>query len=280
MEIHVFITEWWRMDGGVAFGVVPKSIWQKLYPSDEQNLLPLVNRLLLVKTESRVILVNTGFGNKQSEKYYQYKYIERQVPLKECLKDVGVDLMDVTDVLYTHLHDDHCGGGTIRTADGKVVPLFPKATYWVSARQYECAIHPNEREKATYFAENIEPLVTYGQLSTIREVEQPFEEIGMKLYFFDGHTMGLVVPMFQWKGRTFVYVSDFIPSAAHIHPVYVASVDVQPLVALEEKKRFLIEAAEQRYILIYEHDALCEASEVERTEKGFKAGVCQQIVDF
>lgn len=276
-NIKLFVTEWWQMDGGVAFGVVPKTIWYNLYPSDENNNLPLVNRLLLIETENRLLLVNTGFGDKQKAKYYQYKFITQRKSLETCLNEIGYSLKDVTDVLYTHLHDDHCGGGTYRAEDGQIKPLFPNANYWVTQKQYEWALNPNLREKVVFFPENSEPLANSGQLRLIKPEEQPFEHLDIYLHHLYGHTMGMIVPQFKFQNRTFIYVSDFIPLNCHVHLPYISSIDIQPLVSLQEKKQLLELAALENYILIYEHDVICELSGVSKTEKGYKVEKCFQL---
>jgi glyoxylase-like metal-dependent hydrolase (beta-lactamase superfamily II) len=271
-KISLIIPEHWHMDGGVSFGVVPKGIWNKSYPANEDNNLYIVNRLPLVETDNRLILFNTGYGNKRPEKYYQFKYIKKQTPLAECIREAGYHPDDITDVVYTHLHDDHCGGGTYVSDDnGKVMPVFGSARHWISAKQWEWALNPNPREAASYFPDNLLPLQEAGVLNLLQPGEQPFAGDDILLRHYDGHTAGQMIPLIQYRGKTIVYASDFIPSSTHIPLPYIASVDIAPLTSLSEKESFLEEAAEKKFILVFEHDTVSEACTVVKTEKGFFA---------
>ncbi len=269
MKLFSIITETWRIDGGVAFGVLPKSIWVKQYESDDNNLIPVVNRLLVVDTGERRMLIDTGYGNKRDEKYYYFKYITERTPLKEALQAIGYTPDDITDVVFTHLHDDHVGGAVEK--DGEHYRLvFPGARHWVSRRQYEWATHPNPREAASFFPENIHPLEEAGVLHF---VEEPGEIIpGIDTLLLDGHTGGQIIPVIHTEKTTVVYTADFIPSKTHIHLPYIASVDIQPLAALEEKRSFLATALEEQYLLVFEHDYYTEACRVMMSEKGITAG--------
>lgn len=261
------ITEIWKIDGGVAFGVVPKSLWSSLYPADENNLITLVNRCLLLEFPEKLILINTGFGQKRDEKYYQYKYIQERHPLKELIQQAGYHPHEVTDVIFTHLHDDHCGGAVININD-KLTLLFPHATHWVSQSQLLNFFYPNPREKASYFIDNILPLFQQNKLKVIRK--QDPDVTGLPFLIADGHTFGQLLPYFQWKNQTYLYTSDFIPSLAHVSPVWCASVDINPLKAIEEKQEFLSKSLEKNILLFFEHDTQNTAARLIQTEKGIK----------
>lgn len=271
-NLKMLIPEKWNMDGGVSFGVVPKGIWSALYPVNSDNTLPIVNRCLLIETESQLILVNAGYGNKRNEKYYAFKFIDERISLEECIKNAGYSTDDVTDVLFTHLHDDHCGGATHHNADGQSVPIFKNARFLISEDQWNWALHPNAREAASYFSDNLLPLQYSERLHLLEKHEQPFIDSGIVLLYVNGHTKGQVIPQFDFQGRTLVYMSDFIPSSVHIPLPYIASVDVFPMISLEEKEHFLKEAAEKQFVLVFEHDKFSEACSVVRTEKGFATG--------
>jgi len=273
-NISLIIPEHWHMDGGVAFGVVPKGIWNKLYPSDENNNLYIVNRLMLVETDDRLILVNTGFGNKRNDKYYSFKYISKRTPLLQCIAEAGYSADDVTDVIFTHLHDDHCGGTTaIHPEKGDSVPVLNNARYWISEKQWNWALNPNPREAASYFPDNLLPLLHSDKLTLLQPENQPFLNDGIELHHFDGHTGGQMIPILSYKNRTIVFTSDLIPSAAHIPLPYIASVDINPIEALKEKEAFLKKAVDFNYILIFEHDAFTESCIVVKTEKGYTAAI-------
>jgi len=280
-KITTIIPEHWAMDGGVSFGVVPKSLWNKLYPADDMNNLYIVNRLLLVETQNKKILINTGYGNKRNEKYYSYKFFKSRESLSDCLLKIGVSTDDITDVIYTHLHDDHCGGGTEFSNDGsQVVPVFKNANYHISQKQWEWALNPNPREAASYFTDNLLPLKEFGKLKLHSVEIQEFESDGILLKHFNGHTAGQMIPVMKMNGKTFVYVSDFIPSYVHLPLPYIAAVDISPLDTLAEKASFLKEAADNGYILVFEHDTQCEACTVGVTEKGFTADKIGRMNDF
>jgi glyoxylase-like metal-dependent hydrolase (beta-lactamase superfamily II) len=271
-KITTVIPEHWHMDGGVAFGVVPKGIWSKLYPVDENNNLHIVNRLVLIETDKRLFLVNTGFGDKRSDKYYQFKYISSRTKLSDCISDAGYHPDEVTDLIFTHLHDDHCGGATIVNHQSEQAePLLKNAKYWISENQWNWALNPNPREAASYFQDNFTPLNESGNLNLLKVNEQPFSDEGIELRYFEGHTSGQMIPVMKYSGNTVVFVSDFIPSAFHIPLPFIASVDIAPLLTLSEKETFLEEVVKHGYILLFEHDFVHEACRVIMTEKGYTA---------
>ncbi|MDD3011442.1 MAG: MBL fold metallo-hydrolase [Bacteroidia bacterium] len=278
MELIPLVTEEWKMDAGPCFGVIPKSLWSKVYPEAGNNLLNICNRLLVVKTENRVVLIDTGYGDKQSGKYYQYKYIYKQKEITKALKEVGIGADEITDVLLTHLHDDHVGGATKREGE-KVTEVFPKARYWVSKSQWNWAHHPNKRERAAYFPDNHKRLKESGRITFIEEEGEHLPGIQFRIY--DGHTRGQLIPEIGYNDKKIVYMADFIPSSAHIPLVFIAAVDVEPLKVLKEKEAYLKEAAKSKHILFFGHDHYFEACTVEETEKGFvvkERGTLQEMV--
>ncbi|HPB01589.1 MAG: MBL fold metallo-hydrolase [Bacteroidales bacterium] len=274
MKIIPIITEVWKIDAGVAFGVIPRSIWSRFYPVGEDNLIPLSNRCLLVETSNRLVLIETGFGNKRDEKYYQYKYISERTSLAQAIQNAGYKPGSVTDVIFTHLHDDHCGGAVNRSQSGESEIVCPNAKHWVSKKQWESAMKPNKREAAAYFAENMLPLHEKGLMCFVEKEEEIIP--GISVLLRDGHTSGQMLPLINTPARKWLYAADFIPSISHISPVWVASVDVMPILALEEKEIFLHKATEENIGLIFEHDYHHEAATVVKNIKGFE-GVPEKI---
>ena len=274
MKIIPFITETWRIDAGVAFGVIPRSIWSRFYNVGEDNLMPIVNRCLLVENADRLVLIETGFGNKRDSKYYQYKYIVEQTSLAESIQNAGYKPHAITDVIFTHLHDDHCGGA-VNISDGGIAEIVcPNATHWVSKKQWESAINPNKREAAAYFSDNVLPLFEQGLMRFVENEEEIIP--GISVLLRDGHTAGQMLPLIHSPARKWLYVADFIPSVSHISPVWVASVDIMPILALEEKETFLHKAVEENIGLIFEHDYFNEAASVVQNIKGFE-GIPEQL---
>ena len=265
MELYPIIADLWKMDGGVSFGVVPKSIWNKNAMADENNMIPIVTRCLLVMTGSRLILIDAGMGDKQDEKYYRLRSRESSVTLIRSLNNAGFKADEITDVFFTHLHDDHVGGATYRNENGNIGHVFSNATYYCSKSQWEWAIHPNKREGASYFRENLLPLQESNRLVLIDEECEMFPGIRVKL--FNGHTMGQLIPFIDCNGHTIVFLGDFIPTTFNIPLPYVPAVDIQPLVTMEEKSAFLKEAVEKKYMLVFEHDYFCECCTVKQNEK-------------
>ncbi|MCF8330890.1 MAG: MBL fold metallo-hydrolase [Bacteroidales bacterium] len=270
MELYSIIAENWKMDGGAVFGVVPKTIWKKNYPADEKNNVPVKSRCLLVNHDDRKILIDTGMGRKQNEKYYHYKYLTHKDELVRNLRDKGFEPDEITDVLFTHLHDDHVGGAVYLANNGKYKMTFPNARHYVSREQYVWAVNPNLREAASYFKENFEPIKDADQLIFLERKDQsPFD--GIELRFFDGHTRGQIIPIVNTEDKKIVFAADFIPSVAHIPIPYIASVDIEPLKALVEKEHFINEALDNQYILFFEHDSFYECCTLKQTKKGIRA---------
>lgn len=265
MKIFSLIADRWKMDGGVAFGVVPKSLWQKHWTADQNNMLDIVTRCLLIETADRKILIDAGMGRKRDSKYYQYRYVQTDWTIINALKEINIEPEAITDIIFTHLHDDHVGGATKLDENGEITELFPAANYWCSESQWNWAINPNKREAASYFTDNLLPLHNSGKLQFLKEDSTEFEAITFKLV--NGHTMGQLIPLIDFKGRKIVFTADFIPSASHIPIPYIASVDIQPLLAMKEKADFLSEAVLNSYILVFQHD-INECCTVKNSEKG------------
>lgn len=249
-----------HVDGGAAFGVVPKKVWQKRYPCDKDNFCTLHMRCLLVDTGDRRILIDAGTGDKQL-KYLAYYGFKGVIDFESELGKSGYECSDITDVIFTHLHFDHCGGATRFGADGESVELvFPNATHWVSQTQWDNFMHPNVRESDSYFAENMMPISTAGKLKLVTDNQLVCPELEIRI--FNGHTVGQLVSYIHLGSKTLVYVGDVIPLAANVPLSWISSYDVFPLTAMEEKKVLLDEAAEQKQILFFEHDAYTECCTV------------------
>ncbi|MBK7212475.1 MAG: MBL fold metallo-hydrolase [Bacteroidales bacterium] len=279
MELYSIPTGNFKLDGGAMFGVVPKSMWNKVYPSDENNLIPLSMRCLLIVEGDRRILVDNGIGSKQEDKFFSHYFLHGEETLDSSLAAVGYSRNDITDMFLTHLHFDHAGGSIRRSPEGDgFEPAFPNADYWVSRVQWEWATSPNAREKASFLKENILPIAETGRLKLF---DSDFLLIpGVEIRIYNGHTMGQAIPFIQYQGRTVVYMADTIPTSAHIPLPYIMSYDTQPLISLQEKEEFLKEAVKGRYILFFEHDYFFECCTAEQTERGFKAdskGSLQEI---
>ncbi len=278
VKIYTVIAENWKMDGGVAFGVVPQTIWKQLSEPDEFNRIKITSRCLLVEDGNRLVLIDTGMGRKQNEKYYSYRHIFGKENLKDSIENSGYTFEDITDVLFTHLHDDHCGGAVTMNAEGNPELVFGNALHHVSEEQWNWALHPNKREIGSYFKENFVPIEKSGKLNLIKQEGKLTENIGLR--FFNGHTQGLIVPFIHISNKTIVFLADFIPSSAHIPLPYIASVDIQPLIALKEKEAFLKEAADKGYFLVFEHDYETECCTVKHSEKGVVMDQTLQVKDI
>jgi glyoxylase-like metal-dependent hydrolase (beta-lactamase superfamily II) len=281
MKILPIIFETWKIDGGVAFGIIPKSIWSKLYPSDEQNLITIVNRSLLIEVNDKKILIDTGLGNKRNQKYYQYKYIQSPISIEQTLANYGFSTDEISDVIFSHLHDDHVGGASYKDAEtGLHLEVFKNANYYTSYKQWRWAFYPNMREAGSFFADNLLPLENSGRLHLLKEDEQALASDNIQFEVVNGHTEGQLLTYIFLNDKTFVFVADFIPSIAHISPLYIASVDIYPLEALKEKLEFLERAATNNYILIFEHDYQIEACTISKGEKGYIIDKKGSIKDF
>jgi len=270
MKLHLFNIANFRTDGGAMFGVVPKILWSRVYPSDEKNLIVLTLRSLIVETAGHVILVDTGWGDKQDDRFFRHVYLHDGEGLIEGLKKRGYSPEDITDVFLTHLHADHCGGGVRRESSGKGYELtFPNAIYHVSRTQLEWALMSNLREADAYLEENILPIMDSGHLSLVDEEGELFPGFSTRICY--GHTPGLMIPVIKQKNRTLVYTGDLIPTVAHLPLIWNMSYDIESLKTIDEKEKLLKEALEGNYILIFQHDEHTECCTLEMTPKGIRA---------
>lgn len=271
MKISVINTGHFKLDGGAMFGVVPKKLWSRLEQPDENNLCTWAMRCLLVQTEGRNILIDTGIGDKQSDKFFSHFHPHGEASLMGSLQEKGLQAADITDVFLTHLHFDHVGGSVYRDEKGALIPTFPNATYWTNEAQYNWAYTPNDREKASFLKENFVPLMEQGILKNIPSL--PYNEVLPWLKDFHigyayGHTEALMAPRIQYQDKTIIYCADLLPSPSHIPMPYVMGYDVRPLQTLQEKAWFLSEAEEKGHILFFEHAPEIEACTLKRNEKG------------
>ncbi len=271
MKIHVLNTGFFKLDGGAMFGVVPKSIWQKTNPADSNNMCTWALRSMLIEDGNRLVLIDTGIGDKQSEKFFSYYYLHGDDDLDRNLHKLGFQRADITDVFLTHLHFDHCGGAIVwNTEKNMYEPAFPNAKFWSNKDHWDWAIKPNNREKASFLKENIHPIKESGQLDFISKnssnIDLPFSEI----LFVDGHTDSMMIPHIQYKGKTIVFMADLLPSVGHIPLPYVMGYDTRPLLTLNEKAKFLNTAADNDYVLFFEHDSINECCTLKHTEKGVR----------
>lgn len=269
MKLYTIETGFFKLDGGAMFGVVPKSIWQKSNPADANNLCTWAMRCLLIEDGSRLILVDTGIGNKQDEKFLSHYYLHGDDTLDRSLAKYGFHRDDITDVILTHLHFDHCGGAIERYGD-QLVPAFKNAIYWSNQQHWDWAVNPNQREKASFLKENILPIQESGQLRFIPSQNGIVFHEGITFSFAYGHTDAMMLPHIQYQDKTIVYMADLLPSIGHIPLPYVMAYDMFPLQTLKEKAAFLEEAAEKEYILYLEHDPVYECCTVQLTEKGVR----------
>ena len=282
MKIHPLDTGLFKLDGGAMFGVVPRSMWQKLNPPDANNMCTWAMRCLLIEDGGRLVLIDNGIGDKQDEKFRGHFYLHGEDSLEKSLRKLGFTSADVTDVFLTHLHFDHCGGSVQRRPDGALQTAFANATYWSNAAHWDWANHPNAREKASFLRENILPIQESGQLKFIDPAAGVPDALPQfsELLFADGHTEKMMVPVMQYKGRTLAYMADLLPSTGHIPLPYVMSYDVRPLVTLSEKEAVLRRAAEENWVLILEHDAQHEACTVQLTDKGVRLGETLRVSEL
>lgn len=279
MRLHVIDTGFFKLDGGAMFGVVPKSLWSRYQQPDENNLCTWAMRCLLIEKDDKRILIDTGMGNKQNEKFFSHYHPHGNTSLLGSLKAKGFSPEDITDVVLTHLHFDHCGGAVSKDADGNLYTTFPNATYWSDKEHWNWAINPNAREKASFLKENILPIQEAGQLEFVNEYTKIIPELSFALA--NGHTEGMLIPHIQFGEETIVFMADLLPSPTHIPLAWVMGYDVRPLVTVREKETFLQEAVEKNYLLFYEHDAQTEASRVVATDRGnYKAGETGRLEDF
>jgi glyoxylase-like metal-dependent hydrolase (beta-lactamase superfamily II) len=269
MELFTVDTGFFKLDGGAMFGVVPKSIWSRTNPSDENNLCPWAMRCLLVSDGNRLVLIDNGIGDKQDARFFSHYYLHGDASLAKSLQQLGVHPTDITDVFLTHLHFDHCGGSVKYGSHGQYELTFPRATYWTNEAHWNWATVPNPREKASFLEENILPLQEHGVLKYLDLATKSLFP-GFDFLTMDGHTDKQMLPKIQYKGRTLVFMADLLPSVGHIPLPYVMGYDTRPLLTLQEKQLFLEEAAQNNYVLFLEHDSVNECCTVKMTEKGVR----------
>jgi len=268
MQLFTIDTGFFKLDGGAMFGVVPKSIWNKLNPADENNMCTWAMRCLLIQDGNRLILVDNGIGNKQDEKFLGHYYLHGNDTLEKSLAKHGFNTDDITDVFLTHLHFDHCGGSIKRDGD-KLVPAFKNAIFWTNEQHWKTATTPNDREKASFLKDNILPIQESGQLKFVGDHQIDFST-NFKIKQVFGHTEAMMLPMINYKGKTIVFMADLLPSVGHIPVPYVMAYDMFPLTTLNEKKSFLTEAVQNDYNLFFEHDPKNECCSLQMTEKGVR----------
>jgi glyoxylase-like metal-dependent hydrolase (beta-lactamase superfamily II) len=269
MILHSIDAGYFKLDGGAMFGVVPKTFWQKLNPADENNLCSWAMRCLLIEDGNQLVLVDTGMGNKQDAKWQSYYYRHGEGELVKSIRAKGYSENDVTDVILSHLHFDHCGGAVKWNDDRtKFEMTFPNAKYWSHSAHFESAIHPNPREKATFFKDNILPIHQANQLFFIDKViEKPFQNIDF--LFADGHTEKMLMPKISYQNKQILFIADTIPSHAHIPIPYVMGYDINPLITMKEKENLLSQAIENEWIIFFDHDPLYDCATIQKAEKGF-----------
>ncbi len=261
------------LDGGAMFGVVPKSIWQKTNPADPNNMIQMAARCLLIEDGERLVLIDTGMGEKQSDKFFSYYYRWGEDTLVSSLKKCGFHPDDVTDVFLTHLHFDHCGGAVIKTSEGSCEPAFKNAKYWSNKDHWAWASTPNIREGASFLKENFCPILESGQLNYVEKDTNNYltkTPLGFEVLFVDGHTEKQMIPVIDHKGQKIAFAADLVPTHGHIPVPYLMGYDVRPLISLEEKEKFLDYCQENSVFLFFEHDAFVEAGTLHKTERGVR----------
>jgi len=267
MQLYTIDTGFFKLDGGAMFGAVPKSIWQKTNPADDKNLCTWANRLLLIEDGQRLTLVDTAIGDKQDDRFFSHYHRHGDDTLEKSLAKHGFHKDDITDVILTHLHFDHCGGAIVRKGD-RLLPAFKNATYWSNKKHWDWATNPNPREKASFLSENMLPIRESGQLKFIRHGDPYASRITMRYAY--GHTEAMMLPQIRYKGRTILYMADLLPSVGHIPIPYVMSYDVRPLATMEERQRYWPEIVDNEYVLFLEHDPVHPCCTLRHTEKGIR----------
>ncbi|MBN1413604.1 MAG: MBL fold metallo-hydrolase [Bacteroidales bacterium] len=280
MNLHVINTGNFKLDGGAMFGVIPKSLWESQYAADENNLCNFSMRCLVVETDGRKIIIDAGLGTKQDEKFLRYYYLNGDDSLESSMRSHGISNKEITDVILTHLHFDHCGGAVeYDRVTQSYQPAFPSAVYWISRDQWDWAINPNPREKASCLKENFMPLMEHGCIRFIEKNIFLFPQIEIKLFY--GHTAGLAIPILHiGENKTLVYAADLFPTAAHFPVSWVCGYDTQPLVSIRERTEFLNEAYEKQYTFFFEHDIRTECCTLKQTEKGIRPDRFMTLAEF
>ena len=273
MKIHPLNTGNFKLDGGAMFGVVPKTLWQKTNPADENNMCNWAMRSMLIEDGNRLMIVDTGIGDKQNEKFFSHYYMNGNDDLKLNLKKLGYSTDDITDVFLTHLHFDHCGGAIQWNKDHTAFePVFKNAIYWSNDQHWKWATEPNPREKASFLSENILPIQESGQLKFIERKDTVKKNVfnQMDVLFVDGHTDSMMIPDVNYQGKTIAFMADLLPSVGHIPLAYVMGYDTRPLITMTEKEQFLQRAVDEEFVLFLEHDSVNECCTLQMTEKGVR----------
>jgi glyoxylase-like metal-dependent hydrolase (beta-lactamase superfamily II) len=273
MKLYPIETGHFKLDGGAMFGVVPKSLWSRTNPADNNNMIDIAATSLLVEDGNKLILIDTGLGNKQSEKFFSYYYRWGDYSLEKSLKEKGFHPDDITDVFMTHLHFDHCGGSVKWNKDRTgYETAFKNAKFWTNKEHWEWATKPNDREKASFLKENLLPMQEAGQLHFLERTEQRhfYDELNFEVLFVDGHTDKQMIPIIKYQNKKLVFAADLLPTAGHVPLAFVMGYDTRPLLTLKEKKAFLQEAADNNYFLFLEHDAHNDIINLKQTERGIR----------
>ena len=265
-----------KLDGGAMFGVVPKAIWKKTNPADDLNMIDMAARSLLIETTSSLILIDTGLGDKQDEKFFSHYHRWGEYSIDDSIKKAGFSSSDVTDVFFTHLHFDHCGGAIIRKGN-RLIPRFKNANFWVNKGHWEWANSPNSREKASFLPDNILPLKESGKLNFIDANEKP---LGFDILTVNGHTEKMMLPVLEFKSRTIVFVSDLIPTSGHVRVPFIMGYDTRPLQTLREKESFLEKAAKDKFLLFLQHDVKNEIIDIKKENNKFKLNKTFKLEDI
>lgn len=280
MKLFTIDTGLFKLDGGAMHGVVPKSMWQKQNPADDNNMCTWAMRCLLVDTGTSRILIDCGIGDKQDQKFLSHYYLHGEDTLASSLKRHGYQCADITDLFLTHLHFDHCGGAIRRDADGSLVPVFENAVYWSDRLHWKAARKPNEREKASFLTENIQPMQDCGKLTFVDTHDGGEWKEGIRIRYMQGHTESMMLPIIPYKDRLIIYCADLIPSAAHVSLPWVMAYDMKPLDTLSEKREILNAAAAHNWVLLFEHDPHIECATVQMTERGVRIKDTFRLADI
>ena len=277
MQLYSIDTGFFKLDGGAMFGVVPKSLWSRTNPADANNLCTWANRLLLIEDGNRLTLVDTALGDKQDAKFFGHYHLHGEDTLDNSLKKHGFHRDDITDIILTHLHFDHCGGA-IKRENEKLIPAFKNANYWSNENHWNWATNPNPREKASFLHENIIPIQESGQLKFLKPEESYDTNIDIR--YVNGHTESMMLPQIKYKGKTILYMADLLPSVGHIPLPYVMGYDVRPLTTMDEKQAYWQEAVDNEYILFLEHDPENACCTLQQTEKGIRLKDTFKLTDL
>lgn len=280
MKISIIDAGNFKLDGGAMFGIVPKTIWQKMVPADENNLCSWKMRCLLVEDKDRLVLIDTGMGDKQAQKWQNFYFRHGDGELIKSIRDTGYHENEVTDVLLSHLHFDHCGGAVCWNSSKDAYRLtFPNAKYWTHSLHWESAMKPNPREKATFLTENLQTIIESGQLNFIEQIQNPLGD-NFEFIYADGHTEKMIMPIINYTDQKIIFAADTIPSFAHIHVPYCMSYDVRPLQTMHEKSLILDRIVKENILLLFDHDVVNEVAEIEITDRGFKAKNLGKLYEF